>query len=759
MVNLDLIEFLDKHDINWMPINLEFKKWGSKMRKILKPYQEDKRMPSYNELGDLELVKQRQKWIDNYNNIWIDTRFVNQIDVDGETDPNLETPYFESVTKKKKHYFVKGFCGFSKKRAPTKWDDVELLCGQGSYASKKAMVYCSEKEMIDYCGRVQNVLTKDNEQTANSNRSNTNLNPNISQSLNEIFTTKGEWKSNYYENSRCVVLIPSRDKQCIVSNTSKIHSCVQCYLSLGKTSCIAKCHSCGEKKIDVKKNASTWKQIRNYFELGNSEENVNYDTIQEFVDEYCSEHDLMKKDGFMMRRSEECPIEYEKVAKFSVFLDNIFRNEAPLALKRVYKKPSSKRNLVDYLQNIHTDIRILERDSNILAFTNGFLNLKQFKFYSYDQSKGHMIAKKYIPFDFDVEWLNMSWDEIDCPVFDKIIGDQPQLSSDENVTLAFYGLLGSLHYPVGGDSIKVVPYLVGTSGTGKSTIVNIYMNTFSEEIVGTINYKEKTFGKSAFIDHDIICDQDTPADMIKQFGKTDFQKAVSGETIAIPIKNQKQEEQHKVTQRMFFCSQYMQEIQDTGEVIRRIAYFGFEPVQNTRSDLENSCLKTELHLVLIKTLLARRALIEKYKTKPFHEWNISYFDSRKDDILMENNYIYRMVSEHDSFRVRRGARCSFDDFVREFHEHYRGQPNRPKKPKVTDVMFTKMGLSVIKEIECKDCRKPFSPNVKCCALHSPCNKTSRYYIKDLWHGDFETVKFCNISDDNDVLPDITTLKV
>jgi hypothetical protein len=48
MVNLDLIEFLDKHDINWMPINLEFKPWGSKTRKVLKPYVEDKQMPNYN---------------------------------------------------------------------------------------------------------------------------------------------------------------------------------------------------------------------------------------------------------------------------------------------------------------------------------------------------------------------------------------------------------------------------------------------------------------------------------------------------------------------------------------------------------------------------------------------------------------------------------------------------------------------------------------------------------------------------------------
>ena len=84
---------------------------------------------------------------------------------------------------------------------------------------------------------------------------------------------------------------------------------------------------------------------------------------------------------------------------------------------------------------------------------------------------------------------------------------------------------------------------------------------------------------------EVICPDLTfiaPANMIVSFGKTDFQKAVSGETIAIPIKKQKQEEQHKVTQRMFFCSQYMQDVQDTGEVIRRIAYFGFEPVENTR---------------------------------------------------------------------------------------------------------------------------------------------------------------------------------
>lgn len=332
---------------------------------------------------------------------------------------------------------------------------------------------------------------------------------------------------------------------------------------------------------------------------------------------------------------------------------------------------------------------------------------------------------------FNRDWLNMKWDEIDAPIFDQIIRDQPQLSSDPDVTLAFYGLLGSLHYPVGYDSIKVCPYLVGTSGTGKSTIVNIVLNTFAPEIVGAINYKEKIFGKSAFLTKDVIIDQDTPSNMIREFGKTEFQKAVSGETIAIPIKNQKTEDQHKVTQRMLFCSQYTQDVQDTGEVIRRIAYFGFEPVSHTRSNLEEDVIQNELNLVLIKILLARHELLRRFENKPYHEWGIDYFDSRKEDVLMENNHIYRFVSENNNFKVRKGSHVPFEIFSQCFYEHYKAQGQRIKKPKTSDVMFSKMGLHVARQTVCKDCFKSFSTTTKCCDKHNRNNKSTKYFINDL----------------------------
>lgn len=739
---MDIVTYLNENNIHWMPIHLEIKKVKGKNRKYLRSYKEDGKMPSYTELADKTIIENRQSWIDSYEYIWIDTRIINQIDVDGEIDPKLDTPYFQSITKKSPHYFIKGFYGFSKKRSPTKWEDVELLSGQGSYAHKSCKVFDSEKNIKDYCGRVDEILKGDE---ITKKRVNSALNSNIGDSLNHIFGTIGEWKSNYYSSSRCVVLIPSTDKTCLIDRKRE-HSCVQCYITIGKTSCNAKCHACGEKKIDIKKNQTTWKHIRQYFDLSASSENetITYDVLQDYLDDHCAEEDLMKKDGYMMRRSPDCRIEYERISRFGPFLDELFR-EAEAPLKRFYKKPGTKRNLEDYLVNIDTDIRTLKRDSNIVSFKNGYLKLKEFTFHEYDESCHYtFIAKKYIPLDFDIEWLTMSWEEIECPIFDKIVKDQPQLSSDAKVKLAFYGLLGSIHYPVGGDPIRVVPYLVGTSGTGKSTIVNILLKTFSEECVGTINYKEKTFGKSAFLDHDVIIDSDTPANMIESFGKTDFQKAVSGETIAIPIKNQKQEEQHKVTQRMLFCSQYMQDVQDTGEVIRRIAYFGFEPVENTRSNLENECIQTELHKVLMKTLLARKKLIEIYKEKPFHEWDIPYFDSQKDDILMENNYIYRMISENKYFKIRKGKKYPFEDFVLKFNEHYRNQPGRPKKPKTTDVMFTKMGLKIVKDTICKDCCKPFKITKACCDKYARNNKTSKYYIGDLY---YEEPECCYVQDE------------
>lgn len=724
----NIINYLDKNGILWMPINL---KLDENKKKILLPYRETNKKPSYTDFTKTDdTISNRKKLIDYYEYIWIDTRNIQQIDVDGDVDPKLNTPCFLSVGKKKRHYFIKGFGNMKLKRSSTRWENVELLCGQASYAHKNSRIYFANESILNVSGRQNEIVPSvDN----CSDKEYKNVPNSVSDSLSRVMGVDGKWNIHTYRSSQtAIVCVPASDKKCLVDVT-KTHSCVQCWLVISRTQCTAKCYSCSpSRKIDTKLNAGEWKVIREGIGI-KPPEDTKYDDLLDHLEDTCSQEGYLKKDGYIMRRSPDCPIEYEQVNIYEEFLDNLFRKSDD-QLRRLYRRPNVKDNLVKYLTNNHVTIPLLKRNQNIVAFKNGFLRLDSMSFEEYDQYPRYTFAaKKYIPFDLDPEILNKNWYDVKCPVFDKIISDQPQLSGD--ISLIFHGFLGRLHYPIGSDpsdKIHAIPYLVGTSGTGKSTIVNIISNTFSQECIGTLNFKEKIFGKTAFLDKDIIIDSDTPSNMISEFGKTDFQKAVSGETIAIPVKNQKQESQKKITQPMLFCSQYMQDVQDTGEVIRRIAYFGFEPVEQTNGDMESECINTELHLVLIKLLLARKEMLNKYGKIPFHEWNLPYFDSMKEDILIENNPIYRMISQSDSLVYRKGSKYSFVDFLEEYNAFYASQHRKPKKPKSTDVIFTKMNTPIKKECICKGCRKKFDPKKVCCPDYSTKNKISCYYVMNLY---------------------------
>jgi hypothetical protein len=770
---MNIIDFCDTHSIPWIPINMEVKNG----KKILNPYTETNKRASCKDILVPSVVKSRRKLIAKYDYIWIDTRNIQQIDVDGDCDPELKTPYFLSATKKKPHYFVLGFSQVGKARVDTRWKKVELLCGQPSYAKKTDVVYNVKTSFLDYSLKVDNVLgnitrfiCKENaedeesiekiedvnvlditDSTPNANTENQiklkntegekmakEINPEMRRHLCTIFGTVGDWKVNSYKATpNLFYCFPSSDTTCLVDGTKK-HSAVQSWCIVTKTRCTAKCITCSPNKImETKLHASEWKGIKESFglvDVKEDDEKVKYDDMLDFLDNYCDTEDIMKKNGNMMRRSKNCPIEYEIISSYGDFLDTLFKT-ADEPLKRFYRKVCVKDNLEKYLINVHLNITILKRDKNIMAFNNGYLKLDEFTFCDYDGDKKYtFIGKKYIPFDFDPNWLKMEWTDVKCPIFDKIINDQPELSSTPEVKMVFYGFLGRLHFPVNNDNIHACPYLIGTSGTGKSVITDIISSTFSPESIGVINYSERCFGKTGFLTNDVIIDSDTPANMISLFNKTDFQKCVSGETIAIPVKNQKQETQHKVTQQMLFCSQYMQEVQDTGEIMRRLAYFGFQPIENADGNLKNKCIQEELHLVFLKTILAYKKMITHFQNKPFHEWKIPYFQSRSEDILMENNAIYRMISQSENLMFKKGKLYPFEDFLEQYTMYYSTRGGKKAiKPKVTDVIFSKLNNPVIKKSLCKSCRNVFKNNLheKCCEDSSDTNKFSTYFIENM----------------------------
>ena len=150
-----VIEFAKKNGIRWFPIKLEITEEG---KKELKPLEGEWRCPSMTDFEKLreEELKERQEMVDKYDYIALDTKEVYQIDFDTrERVQEMEKlkgvcPYFESTTKGLPHCFIKSETTAMRNRYATKWEKVELLCGQWSYCPKEAEIYNAEKQIPEF---------------------------------------------------------------------------------------------------------------------------------------------------------------------------------------------------------------------------------------------------------------------------------------------------------------------------------------------------------------------------------------------------------------------------------------------------------------------------------------------------------------------------------------------------------------------------------------------------------------------------------
>ena len=189
---LNIVHFLEEHDILWMPINLEIKNG----KKFLKPYKEESKRPSYSDFWrNVDLVKKRQAYL--YPNIWVDTSQVFQIDVDDvDTDFDYERmkevfPYFLSVNKKLPHFFVKinESNEFKYKRYKFCDNTTELLCGQGSYCSIDSDVVNPDSEMTISLTDLYNTIPNFNDEFTDENKIENDVSGNYTKS-NMSDTTK-----------------------------------------------------------------------------------------------------------------------------------------------------------------------------------------------------------------------------------------------------------------------------------------------------------------------------------------------------------------------------------------------------------------------------------------------------------------------------------------------------------------------------------------------------------------------------------------
>lgn len=182
---MSIIDFCNKHGIYWFPLNLKI----SEKQKIPQPIYEDcyktikknkdgdeyeSFTPSYTDFYreniDEAKYKERQKLLDKYEYIAVDTHKIQQLDCDSEeTKEHFMNhkindnaayisghPYFLSVKKRLPHIFLRFSQSYKdpskllekKNHRITPDDenklDYDLLCGQWSYVNKNTIVYNAE---------------------------------------------------------------------------------------------------------------------------------------------------------------------------------------------------------------------------------------------------------------------------------------------------------------------------------------------------------------------------------------------------------------------------------------------------------------------------------------------------------------------------------------------------------------------------------------------------------------------------------------
>ncbi len=142
-----IIDYLNSKNIEYFPVNLQV----SDGKKELLPYTETNKRPSMNDFKNLskEEIKERHKY--SYKFIAIDTRSVQQFDIDSdEADicfdkAKSKMPYFKSSSKLLPHYFfeLEYRESFGKRFTTPFHPKIECLNGQWSYADRDTVIYNS----------------------------------------------------------------------------------------------------------------------------------------------------------------------------------------------------------------------------------------------------------------------------------------------------------------------------------------------------------------------------------------------------------------------------------------------------------------------------------------------------------------------------------------------------------------------------------------------------------------------------------------
>jgi phage/plasmid-associated DNA primase len=546
----------------------------------------------------------------------------------------------------------------------------------------------------------------------------------LSQRINDILGIyETTWHVNKLENA-AYQLIP-KTRECMVQqghiHTTDSHSCIYVY----RTSVVCNCFSHGKKSMYGVKS----RLIREiFFDMA---EDSSKGVMVKIVNELCyiaREQNLVRENGCVLRRVDNT-YAYEYVDLYKNFVRYTLCDN--MALK---DRPQRFNELMIYMNNIDSvDFPFVKRNKRYLGFANGLLDIVSGELVNDHVLEHGVIPRHYINQNCDLEIM-------ETPLLDKIL--RHQLESDEIYTymLAF---IGRLFYDVGQyDSFDIIPFIIGDSNTGKSTLVDIIRAMFYPNSVGVLDSShEMVFGLQSKHNKELIVAPEITDRMAMQLASDMFKKMVCGELVNLPIKHSEATSvQWKVP--MFMCgNKYINYNDDRGSISKRLAIFKFDKhVTHMDDSLRQQIIDKELAQIVVKSLSAYRMLLEHAGISGFWSTCIDYFKETRDEMNQSTDYIYMFLtlgpdenawSNKVMYFVKVNDQCMMlEDFKRKFINYMRFRhPNVKYKWDQDLSAFKRLGYEIVYTKVCRACLQEARKN--CCKNYDHANRSTRRIIKHI----------------------------
>ncbi|PNH08373.1 hypothetical protein TSOC_005112 [Tetrabaena socialis] len=321
-----------------------------------------------------------------------------------------------------------------------------------------------------------------------------------------------------------------------------------------------------------------------------------FDILRPIFLNRAQEQRLRKLDGIIYRPVPHCPCAYVSLSTYADFINDSLSGHA------VYvSNPKRFEEAMKYLTNYRDDkLPLLVRDTHLLSFSNGVLNIQTREFIEYSLISGDssgQLSGKVARHHIDARYSGTT----DTPLLDIILDAQ----FGKEVAEVLCALFGRAMFRVRElDNWEVMPYIVGVGGTGKSLLLNVLQHMFAPEAVGSLAAKrEVIFGMANLVDKEVVIGRDMPAKLSESLPQEIMQCMTTGEQMEIP---------RKTTTALHvpwsapvvMASNHMPDYLNTGNNVgRRLVALCFNNVvANPQEDLQSAILAGELPSIIARSL-------------------------------------------------------------------------------------------------------------------------------------------------------------